>query len=47
MIWCENCQCLEGDTKTIEIEDQEVTVCAYCEEELTRVPEHDDYDLER
>lgn len=41
--WCINCQTLEGDTEVRE----EETVCATCGEEITNVPEHDDYDMER
>lgn len=47
MNYCEGCCQLEGDTKYIEIDGDDVLVCAHCEEELTRVPEHDDYDMER
>lgn len=47
MNYCEGCQALEGDTVRIEIDGEEVRVCAYCHEELTSVPEHDDYDMER
>lgn len=42
--YCEGCQQLEGDTE--ENEDGE-TVCKECGEPITKVPEHDDYDMER
>lgn len=45
MNWCEGCQQLEGDV--VEREVDSVTVCAHCGEEITKVPEHDDYDMER
>lgn len=43
LTYCESCQQLEGDTKELE----GVTVCAECDEETVRVPEHDDGDMER
>jgi ribosome-binding protein aMBF1 (putative translation factor) len=42
MNWCEGCQQLEGEVKSIEIDGEEIRVCAYCDEEIQRVPEHDD-----
>lgn len=47
MNYCEDCNQLEGDTVRIEIGGEEVRVCAHCHGELTHVPEHDDYDMER
>ena len=44
MNWCEGCQQLEGDTKYIEIDGVEIRVCVECEEEIQRVPEHDDFE---
>lgn len=43
MNYCESCQQLEGNT--VENEDGE-TICAECDEPITRVPEHD-HDVER
>lgn len=43
LTYCEGCQQLEGDTEEID----DVTVCKECGEEITKVPEHDDYDMER
>lgn len=44
LTYCESCNQLEGKTKETEDGD---TVCAECEELTTRIPEHDDYDMER
>lgn len=41
--YCENCQQLEGDTKTVDDE----TVCAECDEPVRHIPEHDDGDMDR
>ncbi len=42
--YCEGCQQLEGDTEETE---EGVQVCKECGEEITKVPEHDDGDMER
>lgn len=38
--WCESCCVLEGETAE---ETNGRVVCAYCQEEITYLPEHDDY----
>lgn len=45
LTYCENCQQLEGDTKTDE--ESGVRLCAECDEPVREVPEHDDDDMER
>lgn len=44
LTYCEGCCQLEGKTEETE---EGVVICAECKEEIIRVPEHDDYDLER
>lgn len=44
LTYCEGCNQLEGET--IHDENEEL-LCAECNEPVTKVREHDDYDMER
>lgn len=50
MTYCESCQSLEPETKFVYAnadDENGILVCAECLGDLTEVPEHDDYDMER
>jgi hypothetical protein len=47
LTYCEGCQQLEGDVIVVDDGYGEETCCVDCMEPVTRVPEHDDMDLER
>lgn len=55
LIYCPFCQTVEGPTRGptdqerihLDIENEDVTLCAECGEEVEYIPEHDDSEMER
>jgi len=48
LTFCSECQSIEGKIITLETDCGEIQTCGECgSDELTSIPEHDDYDMER